>query len=340
MSERASRSFSHAVGIRKDMPLLVSIFGTQGSGKTYSALRLGNGMLSVTGGEMFVVDTEARRALHYADYFKFQHVPFVPPFGTDDYIDVLRHCVASGAKVIVVDQMTYEHNGPGGHLEQHAAEVNRMAGDDMAKRERVKRAAWIVPKQNRARLRDALVQLGASAMFIFLFRAKEESEQVGKNIVSRGFCPQGGDELMFEMTASALLFPRANGVPTWNPERMGERMAIKVPFQFDELTRRFDGKPLCEEMGAEMARWAMGDSAPKTTDKPADAPAKRTKQEIAKQGHDDVLALVAQSTSHEALDKLVATVHDWHAKRFWSDATRDGTLSAIESKRATLAEGA
>jgi hypothetical protein len=332
------RTFAHSVGIRREMPLLVSIFGTQGAGKTYSALRLGKGMQSVTGGEMFIVDTEARRALHYADYFKFQHVPFGAPFGADDYIDVLKYCVSNGAKVVIVDQMTYEHNGPGGHLEQHKAEVDRMAGDDQAKRERVKRGAWIVPKANRARLRDAIVQLGASAMFIFLFRAKEESEQIGKNIVSRGFCPQGGDDLLFEMTASALLLPRANGVPTWNPERIGEQMAIKTPRQFDDLVRRFEGKPFCEEMGAEMARWAMGDAAPKAEQPPE--PPKKTRQEVAKDGHDSMVRSIAAASSHVDLDKLVQSAHDWHAKKFWSDATRDATLAAIEAKRATLAEGA
>lgn len=329
MMQRQPRVFVHAPGVRKEMPLLVSIFGTQGAGKTYSALRLGNGMLSVTGGEMFVVDTEARRALHYADYFKFQHVPFSPPFGADDYIDVLKHCVSRGAKVIIVDQMTYEHNGPGGHLEQHAAEVDRMAGDDMAKRERVKRGAWIVPKQNRARLRDAIVQMGASAMFIFLFRAKEESEQVGKNIVSRGFCPQGGDDLLFEMTASALLLPRANGIPTWNPERTGERMAIKTPRQFDDLIHRFNGKSLCEEMGAEMAHWAMGDAAPKQSDAaPLVDHAKR------------LLDAMNAATTHAEIDKLGAEMVSLAKANQLTRTQQNEIKAAGSAKRATLAEGA
>ncbi len=335
MTQRQSRVFVHAPAVRKEMPLLVSIFGTQGAGKTYSALRLGNGMLSVTGGEMFVVDTEARRALHYADYFKFQHVPFSPPFGADDYIDVLRHCVNRGAKVIIVDQMTYEHNGPGGHLEQHAAEVERMAGDDMAKRERVKRGAWIVPKQNRARLRDAIVQMGASAMFIFLFRAKEESEQIGKNIVSRGFCPQGGDELLFEMTASALLLPRANGVPTWNPERTGERMAIKTPRQFDDLVARFNGKPLCEEMGAEMAQWAKGDVAP-TNAQPTNAAPKKPYEIL----RDDIAAQIDAAVSHAQLDAIVAGINASVESKKFGDNTAKWLHARLAAKRATLAEGA
>ena len=37
-------------------------------------------------GDIHVIDTEARRALHYASYFKFRHTPFDAPFGSLDYL--------------------------------------------------------------------------------------------------------------------------------------------------------------------------------------------------------------------------------------------------------------
>jgi len=47
---------------------------------------------------------------------------------------------------IVVDSMTHEWAGEGGVLEMQEAELERMAGNDWEKRERVKMASWIKPK--------------------------------------------------------------------------------------------------------------------------------------------------------------------------------------------------
>ena len=99
-----TRSFETKPAVRESVPLLVGLTGPSGCGKTYSALRLATGIQSVTGGEIAVIDTEARRALHYADYFNFQHLEFREPFGSVDYLEALRHCHAQGAKVIVVEE--------------------------------------------------------------------------------------------------------------------------------------------------------------------------------------------------------------------------------------------
>src|SRR5258708_34193941 len=143
------RKFDDKPAVREQVPLLIGRMGPSGSGKTYSALRLATGIHEVTGGEIYVIDTEARRALHYAEQFKFRHVQFDAPFGSLDYLAAIRHCVAKGAKVIVIDSMSHEHSGPGGYLLTQEAEVQRMAGDDYAKRERVKMAGWIKPSNYR-----------------------------------------------------------------------------------------------------------------------------------------------------------------------------------------------
>ena len=107
-SGHPSRVFPVSVAKRAKVPLLVGLFGPSGSGKTYSALRLATGITSVAGGDIYVIDTEANRALHYADTFKFQHVPFSEPFGSLDYLAVLRQCVCAGC-----DHLK-EENGPTG----------------------------------------------------------------------------------------------------------------------------------------------------------------------------------------------------------------------------------
>ena len=75
------RTFEDREAVREQVPLLVGLMGPSGGGKTFSALRLATGFQRVSGGDIFVIDTEARRALHYADRFKFRHIAFPAPFG-------------------------------------------------------------------------------------------------------------------------------------------------------------------------------------------------------------------------------------------------------------------
>ena len=111
----SKRTFIDEPGNRNGgTPILIGLVGPSGSGKTYSALRLATGIQSVVGGDIFVIDTEARRSLHYADKFNFRFLQFDPPFGPLDYLAAIRHCVSKGAKTIVVDSMSHEHEGKGG----------------------------------------------------------------------------------------------------------------------------------------------------------------------------------------------------------------------------------
>ena len=121
-----TRSFDDKPAIREATPLLVGIMGPSGGGKTYSALRLATGIQRVSGGDIGFIDTEARRALHYAEKFKFRHLDFRAPFGPLDYLAAVEHFVNKGVKTIIVDSMSHEHEGPGGVLEMHDQE---MGGD-------------------------------------------------------------------------------------------------------------------------------------------------------------------------------------------------------------------
>ena len=102
-----TRSFDDRVATRERVPVLVGLMGPSGSGKTFSALRLAAGMQTISGGEVFVIDTEARRATHYADRFRFRHIDFGAPFGPLDYLDAIEHCVRKRALAIpAVDLQT------------------------------------------------------------------------------------------------------------------------------------------------------------------------------------------------------------------------------------------
>src|ERR1051325_2924746 len=163
--EKNQRTFTDKPAYRESVPLLVGLTGVSGSGKTMSALRLASGIQRVTGGEIFGIDSESRRMLHYADKFKFRHVQFDAPFGSLDYLAAVEHCVAQGAKVVIVDSMSHEHDGPGGMLECHEREVERLSNGDRAKAERVNFLAWAKPKAARRRFINTILQLNAAFGF-------------------------------------------------------------------------------------------------------------------------------------------------------------------------------
>lgn len=248
-----TRKFTDSVAKRGQVALMLGLMGPSGGGKTMSALRLATGIQRVVGGEIFVIDTESNRALHYADEFKFRHVPFSAPFPSDDYLASIQHCASQGAKVVIVDSMSHEHEGQGGVLDMHEQEVIRMGGNDYAKRERVKFAAWIEPKRQRARLLMGITQLGIN--IICCFRAKEKTKPVTKGQpIHLGWMPIAGPEFVYEMDACALLLPGKEGRPTWEPEYDGEKQMVKMP---GFATKMFS-EQLDEATGERLARWAQG----------------------------------------------------------------------------------
>src|SRR6185503_20689257 len=179
----------------------------------------------------------SRRALHYAPKkgepvdiaagkFKFKHLPFGAPFSPLDYLAAIEHCIKNGAKTIIIDSMSHEHEGVGGVLEMHEAEVTRMAGADWRKREKVKMLAWQKPKQMRTRLIASMLQMDCN--FLLCFRAKPKLKMVkNEDPIQLGFMPIAGDEFVYEMLIRFLFLPGTSGVPVAHTDYDGERAIIK-----------------------------------------------------------------------------------------------------------------
>jgi ABC-type dipeptide/oligopeptide/nickel transport system ATPase subunit len=256
------RTFQDAPAVRGPTPLLLGIIGPSGSGKTYSALRLATGFQRCTGGNIFLIDTESRRSLHYAKNFAFRHVEFKAPFSPLDYLDAIEYCLKKGAKTIIVDSMSHEHEGPGGVLEWHAQEVERIMKAWGCSEDKANIPAWNKPKAARRRLINSIIQMDAN--FIFCFRAKDKVKIGGGKVTQQGFMPIAGEEFVFELTAKCLLLPGANGVPTWKSDNIGEQLMIKLPEQFKEIFSGAAGKSLDENIGQSLAEWAAGDDATAT----------------------------------------------------------------------------
>jgi len=255
MSAPTDRKFSHTTAARARVPLLVGLTAPSSGGKTKSALRLADGMRSVDGGRVFLVDTEANRSLHYADEHTFEHVPFSAPFGPRDYVAAIDYCVAAGATVVIVDSVSHEWEGAGGVLDIHDRELDRIAGPDERARLKNTMRAWGPAKRDHGLFVRTLLQ--TPCHFILCFRAKSKLKiRPGKPPEERGFMAIGGEDLTFEMTINALLLPGAKGCPTWRSDEEGERLTIKRPGWAESML--VDGETLDEKTGAALATWAAG----------------------------------------------------------------------------------
>jgi ABC-type oligopeptide transport system ATPase subunit len=253
-----ARVFEDKEAKREATQVLVGLIGASGTGKTFSALRLATGIQRVTGGEIYFIDTEARRALHYAEKFKFRHLPFGAPFDPLSYLAAIEHCVARGAKTIVIDSMSHEHEGPGGVLEWHEAEVDRLVKPKgpFANAMAAQMPAWAKPKAARRRLINTFMQIQCN--FIFCFRAKEKIKIIkGKDPEQEGWQPLAGDEFVYEMMMRCILKPGADGCPTWKSELPAEQECMKLPEQFRHI---FPGGrvQLSEDIGQALAEWSAG----------------------------------------------------------------------------------
>lgn len=253
-------SFVFRPALRENVGLLIGLVGASGSGKTYTAMRLAAG---ISGDRRFaVIDTEAGRAKHYAEQFKFDHGDLKPPFRPNNYAEAIKAADEAGYPVIVVDSTSHEHAGEGGLLDWHDEELHRMAGDDWKRREACNMAAWIKPKTAHKQMVQKLLQVRAH--LILCFRAEEKVEMVkeeGKwKIVPKssptglqGWIPICEKSLPYELTCSFLFTADAPGVP--KPIKLQAQHRSLFPLD----------KAITEESGRNLAEWAKGSAAPQVS---------------------------------------------------------------------------
>lgn len=266
-------SFTLKSAVREKIGLLFAIAGASGSGKTFSALRLGRGLAGEKG-KIAVIDTEAGRALHYAPppgekasekdgTFDFFHLDFAPPFTPDRYIEAIRVCEKAGADVIIIDSMSHEWNGEGGCSDMAdeiatIAAIDRQTGKlNIRKKESMSFVSWKKPKACHKRMMNQLIQ--TRTHIIFCLRAEEKfnfgHDENGKTqIVAVGFQPICEKSFMFEMTASMILLPSNPGVPDYKSQnKMNDAMRKIFPA----------GHKITSEQGEQLKRWSeVGNEKP------------------------------------------------------------------------------
>lgn len=246
------RTFTAQAAIRGEEPVSIGMIGPPGGGKTLSSLRIAKGIQDVRGGDIVLIDTEAGRSRKYADEIKFMHVDFKPPYRSSDFLEAIKQQLPRNPAAIIIDSMSDEHEGEGGYLEWHDELVPSMGGNEWA--------AWSKPKASRKRLISGVIPI--KTPLIMCFRAREKTQQTKnekgkKEIINIGWQPVAPLEIVHALDLTCILPPRADGVPIWKSDKIGEDFIIKLPLQFQGLFSG-NGVQLTEEIGRAIAEWAKG----------------------------------------------------------------------------------
>ena len=113
--------------VRESLWVKVLSIAPSGSGKTYSNLRLAQGMAKKlqeeTGEEERIafIESESKRSTYYADEFDFDILEIKAPFTPEKYTDAIDEAIDAGYRVLVVDSLSHEWMGKGGLLEVHSS---------------------------------------------------------------------------------------------------------------------------------------------------------------------------------------------------------------------------
>lgn len=178
--------------VKSQSKLKLALAGAAGSGKTYSALAIGAGMLDA-GQKMGVIDTERGSASLYSDIFSFDVIE-LDDYSPRKYIEAMQMLVREGYNVIVIDSLSHAWSGKGGALEM-ANTAQRRGKNSFT--------AWadVTPEQNA--LVDAMLQLPAHLIVTMRTKTEwviEENERgkmapkkIGTKVVQR-------DDIDYEFT--------------------------------------------------------------------------------------------------------------------------------------------
>lgn len=186
-------TFKIEKAVRKAIPLLAMLYGKSGSGKTYSALKIAQGLLDDPINErVCLIDSENGRASYYSDEFDFDVINIEPPHTPARYLEAFK-LAESKYKVIIIDSLSLVWDGEGSCC-------------DMAERGKGLNA-WLVPKKQHSKLTNAIY--ASKAHKIICCRAKDLLEQKKGEIINKGLVPICEKGVPYEML---ITFELDNGI--------------------------------------------------------------------------------------------------------------------------------
>lgn len=102
---------------RRQAKMRIGVFGSSGSGKTYSSLLLARGLASAWD-KIAIIDTENGSADLYSHLGDYNVLTLKTPFSPEKYIEAIEACEAAEMEVIIIDSITHEWAGEGGILDE------------------------------------------------------------------------------------------------------------------------------------------------------------------------------------------------------------------------------
>lgn len=281
--------------------LFVSLTGGTNSGKTWSACRLARGIAGPQG-RVAVLDTEGGRTKRIAEEdFGFFTMIMDAPFRPHLFAQAAEAAENGGFDALLIDSFSMEWVGLGGVLDWQAQELQRMAGDDFRKQERMKMASWIKPKSAHKAMVYSLLQ--RRIPIIFSIRG-EETVKPGENPgekptkILKSVC---NSQFPYEVTVSFRLEADRKGYLD-----LSDPKSFKMEGAHREIFKH--GDRISEEHGAALAAWARGErgAAPAT---PTDAGPPKPQSAKDRLFAD---ARAAADQGRQALDAFRASLEERH----------------------------
>lgn len=317
----------------------IAIAGSSGSGKTKTALEIAVGLAGPEG-RIAVIDTEGKRALHYARQYPFDHCHFLPPYSPERCTAQIAKAQSGPYDVVIFDSASDEHEGEGGLIELADAE-----------------GAWTKTKQ---RHKYSLIRRIRSypGFVIFCLRAEEKVkyEKVnGKTVLTpMGWMPICEKRFMYDMTLSFTLSPETPGKIRFDlPRKIGDD--FKPLFKEGEfITRKvgeglrawaLDGeapRPEPDQGGGQESANASGASTPSSSASATGTattipPADKTKATV-----DGYIKQVNEAKTEQAIDAILTAdiakkQIEWMADK--RPAEHDRLYEAVNARKAKIREG-
>lgn len=218
---------------RRKAKLRLALIAPSGYGKTFSALRIAQGI----GGKVAMIDTENGSGDLYADRFGYDIITMSPPYLAEKYIAAIKAAEAAGYDVLIIDSLSHAWSGEGGLLDRQGKIADSGKANSFT--------AWrtITPLHNQ------LVEtiLASKLHVIATMRAKTEyvveQNDRGQSVPKKvGLAPIQRDGMEYEFTLVMDVDKNHFGTPS------------------KDRTSLFDGQfvRMDEEVGKKLVEWLDG----------------------------------------------------------------------------------
>ncbi len=191
-TQEADRNSMFRKAERRKAKLRLAITGPAGSGKTFGALQIAQGI----GGRIAMIDTENGSGDLYADICDYDVQTITAPYSVQKYITAIHEAEEEGYNVLIIDSLSHAWSGEGGLLDVHSQLTRNMKSGNSY-------TAWnkVTPWHNRL----IETMLASSCHIIATMRTKTDYAMIqterGKTEIQKvGLAPVQRDGMDYEFT--------------------------------------------------------------------------------------------------------------------------------------------